>query len=861
MAERTLDDSRPHNSDLGGSMFRQASDIHIHGGTFNAYGSNEKDERDEKKRIADSMALLDSRMEQGAPYDAAAREDVPKCHEHTRVAIMEGVHKWAASQEPDACPLMWMYGPAGSGKTTIMQSVAETFDKEGSLAASFFFSRLSAGRPREKGNFITTLSRQLSLCIPTLQPLLADALMDPSIVTKSLTKQLDALVIGPLNKLDVAQIGPRHIFLVDGLDECNGDTAQQDILNLLEQFVRDAHHPIRILVASRSLSHLRAFFSQARIAAIAATTPLDNDYQSDADVKRFLDLEFAKIRAEHPSRDGLPPQWPSCPDVEILVARASGQFIYASVVMKFIAGHGRHPVESLQTIINSKAGDGARSYEELDAVYAQVLSTIEAENVEFVQTLMGCLLLGDDAYYLARVVQTEATGIIDVVFMLHAGTTEARINRMHPLITTKHGGRIQFSHASFPDYLLDSARSKGFFLDMRRVHCSLACYWFESFSAHFKSYPDGGVIPRSAVGYKPLNFPTGYVRVSDGKDGEIFLEPVYHCLQAEWTPRLRHNILSVDVCTALKFDHNAYFWEGDKLSGWALVSLLNLTFWAEQNHRLSSADTEHFRGRLQSELLGLSLSLTDRRMFATMLTWFRHFRVSRAWIDMEQSHGVFQFAILKAFFNSRFLLHDDIQLASCMWLCQTLVPGMAMNGSFFSDESLYSEIALRYARSRAADGWRTYFNQSLTIMLSKAGPSEELASFLVQNVLSLCNDKFDPKSMQSHDKDEFFMAICIYLYECGIPFHSEHQHRPGFNSHDWLCGVCLHFDPFSAECQDVELSRDPAVKPVRIAEGEVLQPLQMNPALRVIPGVLLLWLQAWIIWLANAMMQLFPVVA
>lgn len=182
-------------------MFRHASDIHILGGTFNAYGSGGKNGTDEKKRIVDTMALLSSRAEQGAPYDAAAHEEVPKCHEHTRVAIMEGVHRWADSQKPDAPPLMWMYGPASSSKTTIMQMVAETFDKEGSLAASFFFSRLSAGCPREKKNFVTTLAHQLSLCIPALQQPLAAALSNSSILTKSLAKQMDALVIGPLNEL------------------------------------------------------------------------------------------------------------------------------------------------------------------------------------------------------------------------------------------------------------------------------------------------------------------------------------------------------------------------------------------------------------------------------------------------------------------------------------------------------------------------------------------------------------------------------------------------------------------------------------------------------------------------------------
>ncbi|KAF5313777.1 hypothetical protein D9619_013688 [Psilocybe cf. subviscida] len=310
MDERLLlnSGSHSHQTDPGGSIFQGASNVNIQGGTFQVYGSSGTDE---KKRIADAMALLATHAAQGAPYDAAAREDVPKCHEYTRVAIVDGIHHWAHCLKPGARPLMWMYGPAGSGKTTIMQTVAETFDKEGSLAASFFFSRLSAARPRDKGRFVITLAHQLSLCILALQQPLADALSDSSLLKKSLTKQLDALIIGPLKTLDLTTIGARRIFLVDGLDECDGHMAQRDILNLLNHFLEEIGHHIRILVASRSLSPIQSFFAHSRIAEITETTPLDNDYQSNADVTKFFNAEFAEIHVDHPSRGGLTAEWPS----------------------------------------------------------------------------------------------------------------------------------------------------------------------------------------------------------------------------------------------------------------------------------------------------------------------------------------------------------------------------------------------------------------------------------------------------------------------------------------------------------------------------------------------------------------------
>ncbi|KAF5313756.1 hypothetical protein D9619_013719 [Psilocybe cf. subviscida] len=564
----------PHLADPGGSMFQGASNVNIRGGTFHACGSSGTDE---KKRIADVMALLASHAEKGAPYDAGAREDVPKCHEHTRVAIVDGIHQWAHSSEPSARPLMWMYDPAGSGKTTIVQTVAEMFDKEGSLAASFFFSRLSAARPRDKDKFVTTLAHQLSRSIPALKQPLADALSDPAILTKSLAKQLNALVIGPLKMLDPAQIGARCICMVDGLDECDGDTAQRDILNLLEHFLHQIGHHIRILVASRSLSHIQSFFAYSHIGAITQTTPLDNDYQSDEDVTRFFNAEFAKIRVEHPSRGGLAPEWPCSSDVDILIKRASGQFIYASVVMKFIADYGCHPHASLQTIVNLIVSDSARPYEALDAVYAQVLSAIEPQNFEFSQTIMGCLLLPSDDFDFKVIAQSQPPEVLDnIVFMSEPGTKNARVHRLSPLITS-NGRGMEFTHASFPEYLLDRSRSKEFFLDMRKVHCTLARHWFRIYSTHFKLYPRSGLIPTSIESCLRRRFHSNHA---------ILFDVISDCVQAEWTAELREDICSFNVEAAFTLSTEDHAQSRAHLLWNGIGRWLDFIFWIEQNVRI-----------------------------------------------------------------------------------------------------------------------------------------------------------------------------------------------------------------------------------------------------------------------------------
>ncbi|KAF5314502.1 hypothetical protein D9619_011952 [Psilocybe cf. subviscida] len=876
MSQPTSDDSGARRADPGMSLFPGTSGIHSNNSTIITNGSGGTDK---KKRIADAMALLESHTEKGAPYDAVARRDNLKCPEHTRVAIIEGICTWAHSQETDACPLMWIYGSTGTGKTAIMQIVAEIFDKEGSLAGSFFFSRLPNARPRQKANFIITMGHQLLLCIPALQQTLANTLSDPSILTKSLTKQLDLLMINPLKTLDPAQVGPRFIFLVDGLDACKGDAAQREVLDLLERLLDEVPHRIRILVASQAHSHIQPFFVQASIRDRTQTTPLDNGYQSNKDILQYFVSEFEGIRGEHPAHSQLPSEWPPRSDIDVLVKRASGQVIYASVVMKFIADHGRHPDESLQTIIRSKAGGNAGPYRELDAAYAQVLSTIEPQHLEFVYTLMGCLVLRRHKYCFAKVAQTQATAQVDSLFMIPAGTTASCTNCISPLITVGSHG-MKFSDGSFPDYLLDRSRSKEFFLDMPKFHGRLARMWFESYSTHFKHHPRKGIADAGPASYELQQ----YRSVSLPRD------VIAHCLEAEWTPELQQYFLTFDLQTALSTDPPADLVTYRNFDWKPAFLWVGFTFWLEQKHLQSTAHTEFLRGCIQSWLPLPQISHPDRRVIASVLTWYNHTGTllleDGPWTNKDSSLEAHS-ALIEAFADlpANF---KDVQEAVCIWICRILVPDAAMDGALFSNGDIYTEMILRYMDDSES------FDRKVLKVLCKASPAEELStrlnvslqmdksslestaesaikSFLgpysgLMSILRSDSDTDEDEDEGADVEKELMLLICIYLFECGIPYISQHRHAPEFDMRkNWFCPICLVFDPFKEESADIELSRDPPGKPdavpTRIADEQEPQFLQIGQVRQFIPGVPLPWLQAWVFWFADMMIRFFPVVA
>ena len=94
--------------------------------------------------------------------------------------------------------ILWLYGPAGAGKTAIARTVAEICAKHGLLLASFLFFRSDSKR-----NTMQPLVANIAYCISSLIPrarghIEAVIEADPLILSYSLEAQFTKLVLEPL---------------------------------------------------------------------------------------------------------------------------------------------------------------------------------------------------------------------------------------------------------------------------------------------------------------------------------------------------------------------------------------------------------------------------------------------------------------------------------------------------------------------------------------------------------------------------------------------------------------------------------------------------------------------------------------
>ena len=81
------------------------------------------------------------------------------CLKGTRMQYINDITSWTTHiNQSLQHHLLWMWGPAGVGKSAIAKSCAEKTAEEGRLGASFFFSHTQHVDPKR---FFTTIAHQL----------------------------------------------------------------------------------------------------------------------------------------------------------------------------------------------------------------------------------------------------------------------------------------------------------------------------------------------------------------------------------------------------------------------------------------------------------------------------------------------------------------------------------------------------------------------------------------------------------------------------------------------------------------------------------------------------------------------------
>jgi hypothetical protein len=432
----------------------------------------------------DALGLLLANSAPSATYNSKDRSfDTPKCDEDTRVGLVEEIMNWAESEEVPS-KLLCMTGSAGSGKSALAQTISETCVKKGCLGATFFFS-VADTRRNNPDLLIGTLAYQIAQSVEGVKKHISQALAnDPAIWEKSMETQAEVVLIDPVLKATLRSKRP-WVIVIDGLDECRGEQHQAQVLKLLHTCV-ERGLPFRVFITSRPEHTIRS--------ALAPTGHLTglyhiilNEHDATEDIRLYLRRRLREIgRAKGDDH------WPPEDLLEILVEGASGLFIYAVTVVKFVGDRRRPRTSSLQIVIDCIRGSRGKQtqnpFAALDALYTNILSTAQAayeesfqdeseESPRLVHRLMTLMLIHD--LYIIEEEGPVDPRVIEQFLAWDNEECDRIVEDLHSVISVDNRRRqyrrydsfwstltlgISFYHKSFLEYLLDSSRCQTFYI-------------------------------------------------------------------------------------------------------------------------------------------------------------------------------------------------------------------------------------------------------------------------------------------------------------------------------------------------------------------------------------------------------------
>jgi len=362
--------------------------------------------------------------------------------------------------------MCWLSGPAGYGKSAISHAIAEHYDQKGRLIGNFFFFR-GAGDRSILGRLVLTLSHQLYHCVQATKRSIENAIKaDPHIATKSSTYQFQKLIIEPIRAASNAvpffaipffPVQKKLVIVIDALDECDDKRLMRDFIEAVIRTFQGNHGlPLRVIITSRVEEHIQETLGTPAALSVVHRLSLP-DFDARADIRAFFRSRLSTLyHQKHRLMLDVSPPWPSESDLNSLVRKSEGSFLFATTLIDLVGSRGL-PQDNLCRALTVEGG--------LDPLYAQILADAHRDhNFERVIGTVMLLQKSISIVFLAHLLQLRPADIVQTlmglqsILMIPGGDNEA----------------IRVFHTSLRDFLTSPGRSLDFFVNPSARHLSIA---------------------------------------------------------------------------------------------------------------------------------------------------------------------------------------------------------------------------------------------------------------------------------------------------------------------------------------------------------------------------------------------------
>jgi len=342
---------------------------------------------------------------------------------------------------------------AGTGKSTIAQTIAERLFADNKLGASFFCSRDFEDRSNLHFIFPTLavqLARKYTKFRSIFVPLVRS---DPGIAYESLYNQMEKLIVQPLVESSISTV-----IVIDALDECKDEEPASAILSVLGQFVSQIPR-VKIFVTGRPEPRIREGFRLPLLEQVTDVFILHEveSNRVNSDIRLFFKHRFAELAGRRHGLGG----WPTEEQLDLLCERAAGLFVYAVATVRFIDHRNSSPKKQLDRLLQSPESSVFEGKTKLtanatlDSLYTSILQEAFGddypEDDPKVRSVLGAVVLAANPLSPSAIATILGFDIEEVSPILSS---------VHSLLTLQEDvdGPVRPFHKSFPDFIVNSAR-------------------------------------------------------------------------------------------------------------------------------------------------------------------------------------------------------------------------------------------------------------------------------------------------------------------------------------------------------------------------------------------------------------------
>ena len=497
-----------------------------------------------------------------AYYRHISRNDAPTCAQGSRDALLEAIQTWWTDGSIQKTPIFWLKGIAGTGKSTIAQTVCQNAAETKHLGATFFFSHQELRRKRADAVFPTLIFQLLNNidCSDDIKAKIIVSLgKNPSAGKEVIKSQFKSLILEPLSGL---RQGSPMLLVLDALDECT-ETGVVQILNLIKSHIHDLPSFLRIFVTSRPEGYVANILLPMHDNQDKPHVTIHNiDPSGDNDsIRAYLKhaLSESEIKRIFPDLD----DWEvDEKKIDILVQKSEGLYIVASTLVKHIM-HKRvaDPALQLDMLIQGLLTK-KHTHSAIYRLYEQILETMhpsdDADGGEVVlerfRRVVGSI-----------VVLFEPLSIESLGRLLEENskrTVPAALSQLQSVIAvTPADNLVRSQHPSFPEFLTDEKSCPApYHVNRQKQHGMLAEQCFNIMTKLFNDDRDINDIEITAEMRYAIRYWDDHLSASSPETNSKLLDRLRFLVKSQFSKWLDALFHANCILHAIPFIQNAHNW-------------------------------------------------------------------------------------------------------------------------------------------------------------------------------------------------------------------------------------------------------------------------------------------------------------